>query len=158
MPSFIDEMDAKILRTLMEDGRTPFSHMAKELGVSDVAVKKRVEKLLQKGIIRRIKAEVNLEAIGYKYVFFVEVKPDPAEVNRLARRIYELPNVVEVHMAVGEYPIIVKALATDISDIKKFLEKLGKMEGVLEIRTAISLASLHKDPDITRLFQRRLLP
>ncbi len=156
MPSSIDEIDAKILRTLMEDGRTPFSHIAKELGVSDVAVKKRVEKLFQRGVIKRIKAEVNLEAIGYKYIFFVEIKPDPAEVNRLARKLLEQSEVVEVHIVVGEYPILAKVLATDVQDIKRFLDKLGKMEGVLEFKTAISLSHEEKNPEITKLFQRRL--
>ncbi len=153
----IDAIDARILRFLVEDGRTPYSHIAKALNLSDVAVKKRVEKLFQRGVIKAIRAEIDYGRVGYKYTVFVQVKPDPQETPRVFRRIMELPNALEGHIVVGDYAIIVKALAEDVDAIKELLERIGKIEGVLDVRSYVSLESAEKPVEFpAKLAQRTL--
>jgi len=153
----IDAIDARILRFLMEDGRTPYSHIAKALNLSDVAVKKRVEKLIQRGIIRNIRAEIDYKKVGYKYIVFLEIKPEPQEVPRVFRRVMDMPNTLEGHVVIGDYAILVKALAEDIDAIKELLNRIGKIEGVLEVRSFISLHSESKPIEFpAKLAQRTL--
>jgi len=50
----LDKIDNKIISMLLEDGRTSFSAIAHEVNLTDVAIKKRFERLKRKGIINSI--------------------------------------------------------------------------------------------------------
>jgi len=153
----LDPMDVKILRFLSDDGRTPFSHIARNLNISDVAVKKRVEKLIQRGIIRSFRVDIDLKKIGYQYSVFFEVKPDPAMANSLFQRVLEFPNVLEAHILVGDYPILIKAAATSIDEVRKMADVIGRMEGVLDMKTSVALESESKPVDISGKISQRSL-
>ncbi|HID08698.1 TPA: Lrp/AsnC family transcriptional regulator [Candidatus Micrarchaeota archaeon] len=153
----IDAIDARILRILVEDGRAAYSHIARILSLSDVAVKKRVEKLFQKGIIKAIRAELDYKKIGYKYIVFFEVKTEPQETPRVFRRLVDMPNTLEGHIVIGDYTILIKALAEDVDAIKELLDRIGKIEGVLEVKSFISLESSSKPVEFpAKLAQRTL--
>ncbi|NPA76136.1 MAG: Lrp/AsnC family transcriptional regulator [Candidatus Diapherotrites archaeon] len=153
----LDPMDVKILRFLSADARTPFSHIARNLNISDVAVKKRVEKLVQRGIIRSFRVDIDLKKIGYEYTVFFEIKPDPAMANNVFQRVLGLPNVLEAHLLVGDYPILVKAVATSMDEVRTLADTIGRMDGVLDMKSSVALESESKPIDISdRISQRSL--
>lgn len=150
-------MDVKIIRFLSDDARTPFSHIARNLNISDVAVKKRVEKLMQRGIIKSFRVDLDLKKIGYEYTVFFEIKPDPALANVVFQKVLEMPSVLEAHILVGDYPILVKAVAPSMEDVRALADAIGRMDGVLDMKTAVALESETKPLDISdRISQRSL--
>lgn len=153
----LDPMDVKIIRFLSDDARTPFSHIARNLNISDVAVKKRVEKLMQRGIIKSFRVDLDLKKIGYEYTVFFEIKPDPALANVVFQKVLEMPSVLEAHILVGDYPILVKAVAPSMEDVRALADAIGRMDGVLDMKTAVALESETKPLDISdRISQRSL--
>ena len=58
---FIDDTDKDILRILRDNGRMSFTEIGNKLGMSRVAIKKRVVKLEESGIIRGYKAIIYRE-------------------------------------------------------------------------------------------------
>jgi len=54
----MDELDKLILQTLQEDGRTPFTQIARQAGVSETTIRSRYRNLVEEGIIRRAIAEL----------------------------------------------------------------------------------------------------
>ena len=61
----LDKVDKLILERLLEDGRASFSQLARETKLTDVAIKKRVERLKMRGIINAFSVDLNLKALGY---------------------------------------------------------------------------------------------
>ena len=55
----MDDVDQKILFFLKDNARVPFTKIAEEIGLSEAAVRKRVERLQQNGIIKRFTLEVD---------------------------------------------------------------------------------------------------
>ena len=153
----LDPMDVKILRILSADARTPYSHIARQLNISDVAVKKRVEKLVQRGIIRSFRVDMDLKRIGYEYTVFFEIKPDPALANNVFQRVLGLPNVLEAHILVGEYPILVKAVAASMDEVRASVDTIGRMDGVLDMKSSVALESESKPIDISDKISQRSL-
>ena len=150
-------MDVKILRILSADARTPYSHIARQLNISDVAVKKRVEKLVQRGIIRSFRVDMDLKRIGYEYTVFFEVKPDPTLANNVFQRVLGLPNVLEAHILVGDYPILVKAVAASMDEVRALVDTIGRMDGVLDMKSSVALESESKPIDISDKISQRSL-
>ena len=72
----LDKYDYKILTKLMDSGRVSFSEIARDLNITDVAVKKRFENLISKGIIKKISVELDYKILGIDGELFVFLKCD----------------------------------------------------------------------------------
>jgi len=141
----LDEVDVKIIRTLVRDGRASYSYISKEVGLSDVAVKKRVERLMREGVIRKIGAVLDPRGIGYKYVLFLFVRAEPQYFDHIMREVLRLPGCVEGHVVVGEYPLIFKCFSPSVEEMKKVVEVLSSLRGVLDIKSAVSLKTEERE-------------
>ena len=69
----LDSVDRKIIEQLLIDGRISFSAIAKQISLTDVAIKKRFERLVKRGIVSSIKAELNLKLLGYENPIYVQI-------------------------------------------------------------------------------------
>jgi DNA-binding Lrp family transcriptional regulator len=50
--SDLDEIDNRIIELLLEDSRVPLAHISKEVGLSSTAIRERINKLIQNGVIK----------------------------------------------------------------------------------------------------------
>ena len=83
----LDKIDHKIIQKLLEDGRASFSAIAKEIALTDVAIKKRVERLKKRGIISNISAELNLKVLGYENPIFVQIRTEMSKNKDVIKRL-----------------------------------------------------------------------
>ena len=73
----IDEIDAKIIMSLLKEARTTFTAMAKECKITVSAVRTRFTRLKKEGIINGAIMQVNPYSLGFKCVCDITVKTDP---------------------------------------------------------------------------------
>ena len=64
MPVHLDRTDIAILRSLMEDGRKSFRAISREIDVSTPTVKNRYERLVNMGLIKSVKPEIDISKIA----------------------------------------------------------------------------------------------
>ena len=64
MPVDLDETDVAILKSLMEDGRKSFRAISREIKVSTPTVKSRYERLVNIGLIKAVKPEIDLSKVN----------------------------------------------------------------------------------------------
>ena len=140
----LDRIDFHILKKLVEDGRISYRAIAEETQLTDVAIKKRVESLKRKGVLAGIKAEINYDVLGFEKPVFVQIRSDLSKNKDLLKRIENFEHVMEVYQVLGEYNLLVKAVLPDMTAIKDFIERLGSLDGVLDIKTLVVLEQLQK--------------
>ena len=63
MPVDLDDIDIAILKSLMEDGRKSFRAISREIKVSTPTVKSRYERLVNMGLIKAVKPEIDLSKV-----------------------------------------------------------------------------------------------
>lgn len=68
MPVDLDETDAAILNSLMQDGRKSFRAISREIKVSTPTVKARYERLVRIGLVKSVKPEIDTSKIDHKKV------------------------------------------------------------------------------------------
>ena len=66
MPVDLDSTDVAILKSLMEDGRKSFRAISREIKVSTPTVKARYERLVNMGLIKAVKPEIDLSKVDRK--------------------------------------------------------------------------------------------
>ncbi|MEM2320664.1 MAG: Lrp/AsnC family transcriptional regulator [Candidatus Bathyarchaeia archaeon] len=128
----MDERDLQILRMLKENSRLKYVEVAKALGLTEGAVRRRIKKLKEHGIIRKFTIETSVELEG---IILIETEADKTE--NVADRVREIcDKVFEVS---GEYDIAALIQAYTIEELNRSVDEIRKLPGVLSTKTLIKL-------------------
>ena|SRR3989344_4597772 len=144
MPVTLDKVDHMILKRLLEDGRISFSAVAKEVSLTDVAIKKRVDRLKRKGVINSITADLNLKVLGFENPIFVQIRTELSKNKDVIKKLKEFDFITELYQVLGEYNLLAKLIVPDLDSAEKFIGKLGVVDGILDIKTQVIISELKK--------------
>lgn len=136
----LDYINKQIIKRLGEDGRIPFSELAKELKISNSLVHQRVNKLLEAEIIEGYSVKLNAKNLGYKTVTYTGIVTKDAKYSySIAEKLKSFPEVLECHWVSGKYTLFVKIVAEDNEDLRTIVyDKIHKIEGVGSTESFIS--------------------
>ena len=134
--------DLKIIRILQENSRTPFLRIAKALGVSEAAVRKRVKKLEREGVIKRYTIEVNPVKLGFEIVAFIGVDTRPEYYIPTLEKLKDLDEVVSLYSSSGDHMMLLECWFKTSEELADFVRRLNSMEGVTRVCPAIILKKL----------------
>ncbi len=134
----MDEIDKKIIQILRQDGRASYKDVGQKVGLSEGAVRIRIKKLVEPGIIKKFTIETGLSG-GAEALSLISVSPS-VPTSKISAILRETPNIKEVYEVTGEYDIAVVISAADIAQVNECVEKIRKIEGVLNTNTMIVLS------------------
>ncbi len=139
MSAQLDEKDMKIIEILMGNARASYSEIAKALGVSDVAVIKRVRKLEQQGIIKKYTILVDPKKLGYEAVSITGVDVDPEYLFKTVSILKEKDYVKYLALTSGDHQIIATIWARTRDELARILDEISRMPGVKRVCPAVIL-------------------
>ncbi|MDT7895314.1 MAG: HTH-type transcriptional regulator LysM [Desulfurococcales archaeon] len=137
MVARLDEIDYKILEILRENGRAPYTEIAKAVGLSEAAVRKRVNSMVKRGIIRKFSIEYSVEG-EVRALVLVKTAP-PARTPEIAEKIRGVDGVEAVYEVTGEYDIAALVRGMGISYINRCIDSIRSIQGVVATYTMIIL-------------------
>ena len=139
----VDKLDLEILKMLQGDSRIPFTEIAQELKLSESTIRKRVQKLQKKGVIKKFTIEIDPSKIGIRTVAIVGVDVDPTKLLTAAQKLCEIKKVRSVATSTGDHMIMTEIWTKDGRELTKLIsEKIAKIDGVKKICPAIILEKL----------------
>jgi DNA-binding Lrp family transcriptional regulator len=139
----IDKTDIKILCELRENARMSNSEIAKNLGVTEATVRRRIKNLIEKGIILRFSIHIDYRLIENTVKAYIHVKTVTDKLDVVVQHICSHNRVVAVYRVTGEYDLLVVALFVGMGELQEFIDSYLKMDGVKETDTQIVM-SAHK--------------
>jgi Lrp/AsnC family leucine-responsive transcriptional regulator len=143
IPALLDEKSRKILHELHADGRIAWVELAERVHLSATACQRRVQALIDSGVIDGIAAHVNPEALGYEVEAFVSVYVDRQDVKlaqQFRKAIRKYPEVQACHMMTGQVDYLLRVVAKDLKSYGRFVEeKILGMPGVKDASSSIVL-------------------
>jgi Lrp/AsnC family transcriptional regulator for asnA, asnC and gidA len=135
----LDEKDKIIIDMLRENSRVSYSEIARKLGISEVAVMKRVKKLETNGVIKKYTVVVDYKKLGYNMVSITGLDTLPENLFSVIEEL-KLKDYVEfLAITSGDHSIIVKIIARDNDELTKIHREIENIEGVHHVRPAIVL-------------------
>lgn len=117
-----DPINLALLKELSTDPRVTTSELARRVGMSAPAVRERVQRLEESGVIAGYRTDLSPKALGYPITVIVRVRPMPGQLPKIVELARETPNVVECYRITGE----------DCFLMKVHLESLDSLDGVLD--------------------------
>lgn len=140
----IDGIDLEILKMLQSNARISNAEIARQVDLAPSAVFERIRKLEERGVIEGYSARINPAAVELPLLAFVFVRDsDGPGADQSARRVAEIPEVLEVHHVAGEDGFLAKVRAKDTESLGRLLrERIGRIESITSTRTTIVLATV----------------
>jgi Lrp/AsnC family transcriptional regulator for asnA, asnC and gidA len=142
----LDQKDIKIIEILSKDSRTPFTEIARRLGVSESTIRKRVEALENRGVIKKYSIVVDPAKMGYKTVALVGLDVQPDKFLEAAEELSKLEEVKLVATSTGDHMIMTEIWTKDGRELGLLIsKKLGKIPGIHRICPAIILEKIKEE-------------
>ncbi len=142
----LDTLDHKILNILIDDTRTAFTDIAKQLNISAGTVHVRVKKMEEAGIITGSTLNLDYGKLNYDFIAYVGVLLEKTSQTKFViQRIQKIPNIVEAHIPTGEFNIFCKIRAKNTHEAKKIIYELDDIEGVYRTETIVSMEECIND-------------
>ena len=135
----IDDLDLNIIQILEQDGRKNYTVIAKQLGVVEGTVRKRVKYLLDNDIIT-IQARPNPSKMGYSIVAVMAMQIQVNALRHVAQILASKPNVQWLAFVTGRYDLMAIVLEKSTQDLSRFLEEeISAIPSIVRTETFINL-------------------
>ncbi len=118
--------DRKILKELFDDGRRPYSAIAKHVGLSKEVVNYRVKKLIDKGILIRFNTVIDVNKLGWQ-IYFINIRLrniDDAVEKEIIELLRNHQNIAQVLKCMGTYDLILKVFVRDYIDANNLMKNI----------------------------------
>ena len=138
----ISEKDMIIIEMLMQNARTPYTEIARQIGVTEAAVRKRVRKFEELGIIKGYKAAINPKKIGYKIVALIGFDIEPEQYVGAIEKVRGMEEVRRMLSTTGDHMAMVECWFEDSKDLVAFIRRMENIEGIMRVCPAILVEEL----------------
>lgn len=139
----LDETDERILAALTLNARATFAEIGQTVNLSAPAVKRRVDRMLDDGVIKGFTTVVDPHALGWKTEAYVQVfchgtiAPD-----RLRAAWVDMPEVVSAATVTGTSDAILHVLARDMRHLEAALERIRSSADIERSESIVVLSNL----------------
>jgi Lrp/AsnC family leucine-responsive transcriptional regulator len=136
----LDDIDRKILQLLTENARMSYVDIGKELNLSRVSIRERVNQLMENGVIEKFSVVINSEKVGKNVSAFFEVDCDPSSLVEVAKTLVNNPYVASCYQMTGPSTLHMHVLVEDFSKLEYFInEELYSLKGITRVESHILL-------------------
>lgn len=143
----LDSIDSHILRRLAQNSRISYTDLAKEVGLSGVAVKERIDRLVNQGIIEQFSIVISAEKLGKKISAYLELEVEPPYLNEIIEALKQNDKVAVLYEMTGPCILHIHILVESIEEMEQFMnESIYSLKGIVRAETQI-LMKRHKNQD-----------
>lgn len=148
-PHPMDALDAAIVRELALDARATYAQVGHAVALSAPAVKRRVDRLRDEGVIRGYTVRLDPAALGWQTEAFVELfchgSTSPATMQAA---IEQYPEVMGASTVTGDVDVVLQVRARDMRHLERVVERLAAEPFVARTRSTIVLSALVRRPEV----------
>ncbi|BBY98674.1 AsnC family transcriptional regulator [Mycolicibacterium fallax] len=139
----LDATDEQILAALTDNARATFAEIGARVNLSAPAVKRRVDRLLDLGVIRGFTTVVDRSALGWHTEAYVQVYCQGAIAPAELRRAWEdIPEVLSAATVTGTADAILHVLARDMQHLESALERIRSRADLKRSESIVVLTNL----------------
>lgn len=134
----LDDLSKKIIEQLQEDGRRPYASIAASVGLSEAAVRQRVQRLVRTGVVQ-IVAVTNPLHLGFTRQAMIGIKVD-GPLDPVVEAISALEEVAYVVITAGSFDVLAEVICEDDEHLLRIMNHaIRTIEGVRSTETFVYL-------------------
>lgn len=126
----LDDIDKAIVRELQVDGRMPYAQLGPKVGLSQAAVRQRVQRLISSGVMQVVAVTDPLR-LGFTLQAMVGIRAT-GDVRALAERLAKVPEIDYVVVTSGRFDLLLEVVCEGHEELFELLnDEVRSVEGVL---------------------------
>ena len=118
-----DDKNIDLLSLLQSDPRMSISELSRRVKLSAPAVKERVTRLEEAGVIAGYRLDLNPKALGFPVTAFVRIRPMPGQLPKIIALAQSMQEVSECHRITGEDCFILKVHLDALENLDVVLDR-----------------------------------
>lgn len=142
----IDDIDKRILRLLQADAKMPCAEISRKLGVPEATIRFRVNRLVERRVIRNFAALLDPAKIGFNVSAAILFKIDSAYMDEASKQLASLSETRYLFQSTGEYDIVAVVFTYDMTHLTRLVKDAKLIAGVKDARLSVITQLLKFDP------------
>ena len=138
-PNHLDDVSKAIVEQLQEDGRRSYAAIGKVVGLSEAAVRQRVQRLIDNGVMQVV-AVTDPLMLGFKLEALIGVTVD-GDLRAVASKLAEVDNVDYVVVTTGRFDLVVEVVCRDHEELLHLINDV--VRAVPGVRATETFTYLH---------------
>jgi len=134
----LDDVSKAIIEQLQEDGRRSYATIAQAVGLSEAAVRQRVQRLVKTGVIQIVAVTDPLQ-LGFARQAMIGIKVE-GDIDVVASQLVKMPEVDYVVITAGSFDLLVEAVCEDDDHLLQLLnDRIRSLPTVRSTETFVYL-------------------
>jgi len=142
-PPLLDRIDRRVLALLQADGRLSNTQLSAQVGLSQSACLRRVQRLERLGVIEGYGARLSPAALGRSETVFIELtlnSQSESALDAFERAVAVSPDVQECHLIAGDYDYLLRVTVASTAEYERMHRRqLATLPHVARIRSLFAL-------------------
>lgn len=137
-PVNIDEISKQIISELQVDGRKSYTDIGKSVGLSEAAVRQRIQRLTDQGVMQVVAVTDPLQ-LGFARQAMIGVRVSGNAIT-IAEKLGKIPQVNYVVLVAGDFDILLEVVCQNDDELMRIIhETIRGYEGVLSTESFVYL-------------------
>lgn len=143
-----ENLDIRLIKELQDDARQSLRKLARKLDVSPSTVSKRLDGLIERGVITGFRPEVDYTKLGFSLVAVTRVKARGEALQRVVDSLVDDPRLTQVYEITGEFDVMAIGRFRDESEMNREIKRVLNLPGIEGTNTSIVLSSPKETLDV----------
>jgi Lrp/AsnC family transcriptional regulator for asnA, asnC and gidA len=136
--SVLDDVSKRIIEQLQEDGRRPYASIGKAIGLSEAAVRQRVQRLIESGVMQVV-AVTDPMQVGFSRQALLGITVD-GDIVAVADALAEMSEVDYVVVTAGSFDVLAEVVCEDDDSLLELInDRVRRLPGVRATETFVYL-------------------
>ncbi|MBX2823537.1 MAG: Lrp/AsnC family transcriptional regulator [Gammaproteobacteria bacterium] len=151
MTESVDDVDRILLKQLQVDASLSMDRLAQLAGISKTAAWNRIQRMQQKGIIRKQVAVLDAALLGLHETFFIAIKTSKHNEQWLVKFnavIKRHPEIVEAHRLSGDTDYLLKVQVASTRDFDELYKRIVAAIDLFSVTSSLSMEVLKRETSL----------
>ncbi len=126
----IDDTDRRLINILVQNGRMSNIEIAEKLGTSEATVRRRIDNLLQNGVIRGFAALLDYKKLGNTLKANIHLKVNISALGEVASFLSKSAHSCGVYRVIGKYNLYTEIIFENIQAFQAYIDNLSSMDKI----------------------------
>ena len=141
---FLDLIDIQILELLSENARLRLTEMAAKLELTAPAVKYRIQRLIETGIIHKFTIQIDRKKVGYDVLAFLIIYAiSKTQIGFIVKRLKQFPEISKIITLMGDPDIVSEINVTSMNCFIELLKKISQIDEIQTFKTWFIMDIIH---------------
>jgi Lrp/AsnC family transcriptional regulator, regulator for asnA, asnC and gidA len=133
----LDDVDRAIIVALQRDGRSPYTRLGAEVGLSEAAARQRVQRLVDQGVMQVV-AVTNPLADGRRRMAMIGIRTE-GPTDNIAEVLQQMDDIDYLVVTAGTYDLMAEVVTADDGSLLAITNKIRSVPGVVNTETFVYL-------------------